>query len=234
MQGNSPVVESLTQPVISSVSEPVNPAVSAPAYDQKPKTNSFLVILLSILLLISLSIAGFFAFQNQKLIKELTALQVVPTPVAIVEPTEIPVVAVGMTDWKIYNNEGLFTYQYPSEYTESGMGVMSPLNPIRNQKDSTLQDGELKLEFYPEKFEGSTTSESCWQDHSSGGGKITGRGSIMVDGKSYETVLWEGNGTGEFLCIANNGYRILINKYPAKTTRQDEYVDILSTFKFTN
>ncbi len=102
MQGNSPVAESSTQPVISSVSESVNPVASALANDQKPKTNSFLVILLSILLFISVSIAGFFAFQNQKLIKEITASKIMPTPVVTDEPIAI---SDPTADWETYTNE---------------------------------------------------------------------------------------------------------------------------------
>lgn len=70
MQENQPTIPA-TQPVSDSVAAPT----AVPAIDQQPKTNNFLVILLSVLLFISVSIAGFFAFQTQKLVKELTALK---------------------------------------------------------------------------------------------------------------------------------------------------------------
>ena len=199
---------------------------------KKPKQSNFLVVILAILLVISIAIAGFFAYQTQNLNKELTLLKV--RPIATASPIVVAISDDEYMGWKTYNNEGFFSFRYPSEYTESGMGIISPLNAVRNQKDSTLQNGELKLEFYVEEFEGETTPESCYIDHSSSGSGITTKGTVNVGGKPYETIIWEGLGTGEFTCIANNGYRILINKYPAVTSRQNEYRDILSTFKFTN
>lgn len=202
-----------------------------------PKQNNFLVILLSTLLFLSVSVAGFFAYQTQNLVKELTLLRTEPTPSLepIVQPSQMPIVNTDLIPgWKTYNNEGLFMFNYPGEYAESGMGIISPLNATRNQKDTTLQNGELKLEFYPEKFERDMTVESCWRDHSSGGAEILSKKKVNIGNVSYETIIWQGLGTGEFTCIVNNGYRILINKYPAETTRQGEYEKILSTFKFTN
>jgi hypothetical protein len=61
--------------------------VVTPQVVVESKGNNFLVILLSILLFISLAIAGFFAFQTQKLVKELSILRSNPTPVATVVPT---------------------------------------------------------------------------------------------------------------------------------------------------
>ena len=71
----------------------------APVVTQQPKQNNFLVILLSILLFISIVIAGFFAFQTQKLVKELTLLRTepIPTPEVTMEPTTKPVATVDPT-----------------------------------------------------------------------------------------------------------------------------------------
>ena len=57
---------------------------------QQLKTNSFLVTLLSVLLLISVFIAGFFAYQTQNLVKELVKIQAIPTLTATAEPSIIP------------------------------------------------------------------------------------------------------------------------------------------------
>ncbi len=72
---------------------PVNQSISETVIqtEQLPKKSNFLVILLSSLLIISLAIAGFFAFQTQKLVKELTLLRIEPTPVVTAEPTIEPV-----------------------------------------------------------------------------------------------------------------------------------------------
>lgn len=76
---------------VNSVSDPVAPVVTPQVVIKQPKQSNFLVILLSVLLLLSVLIAGFFALQTQKLVKELTILRTEPTPVATVEPTTEPV-----------------------------------------------------------------------------------------------------------------------------------------------
>lgn len=60
------------------IQTPVTPVITS--------QSNFLVILLSILLFISVLIAGFFAYQTQKLVKELRN-----TAVATIEPTAEPV-----------------------------------------------------------------------------------------------------------------------------------------------
>ena len=60
MQENQPIVSQLSSKPISQ-EEPV----------KIQKSSNFLTILLSILLFISLTIAGYFAYQTQKLVKEL-------------------------------------------------------------------------------------------------------------------------------------------------------------------
>lgn len=193
------------------------------------KSNGFLVTLLSILLLMSVFIAGFFAWQTQNLVKELTNLQ----PSSNQQPTSTPLATNDpMVDWKTFNSENSsFSFKYPQDYKLSGMSIISPLNPNRNQKDATLQNGELKVEIVVEDFNGDMTVESCFKDHSDSG-VITGKSSVKIFDTEYETIKWQGLGTGEFTCIQNNGKRYLINKYPTETTRQEEYKQILSTFKF--
>ena len=54
------------------------------------KNSSFLVTLLSVLLLISVFIAGFFAYQTQNLVKELTKTQITPSPTPTLTNYELP------------------------------------------------------------------------------------------------------------------------------------------------
>ncbi|MFZ3301165.1 MAG: PsbP-related protein [Microgenomates group bacterium] len=76
--------------------------------------NNSLVILLSVLLLLSVSIAGFFAYQTQNLVKELTSLKSSPTPVSSTEPDTDPT-----SDWKTYTNEKVgFILRYPNTWFE--------------------------------------------------------------------------------------------------------------------
>ena len=110
-------------PEIPTVDSPQTTAVQT--VDQKPSTNSFLVILLSVLLLLSVIIAGFFAYQTQKLVKELTMLKTepIPTPEVTMEPTTEPVATDSSevdptANWKTYTNEK-FVFKYPSTVTVS-------------------------------------------------------------------------------------------------------------------
>lgn len=90
---------------------------------EQPKPNNFLVILLSVLLLFSVSIAGFFAYQTQKLVKELTVLRTQPILVATTEPTAGSVATDSSevdptADWKMYQSTDLgFTFKYPNNLT---------------------------------------------------------------------------------------------------------------------
>jgi hypothetical protein len=69
------------------------PVVTPEIVIEQTKTNNFLTVLLSVLLLLSVTIAGFFAYQTQKLVKELTMLKTesIPTPEVTMEPTIEPV-----------------------------------------------------------------------------------------------------------------------------------------------
>lgn len=80
---------------------------------EQPKQSNFLVVLLSVLLLLSVSIAGFFAYQTQKLVAELRIKNEeltikVPTPTTTPDPT---------ADWKTYLNSGaLYQVKYPNTW----------------------------------------------------------------------------------------------------------------------
>ena len=91
----------------------IQPNQTLPAIDnqqtiilEQPKKNNFLVILLSILLFISLVIAGFFAYQTQKLVNELAVIKnTTPTVTADIDPT---------LNWKTFLDPNLvgFSFKY--------------------------------------------------------------------------------------------------------------------------
>lgn len=76
----------------------------------EPKQKNFLISLLSILLLISVLIAGIFAYQTQKFVKELQSIRnerlTISTPVAT--QTSDPT-----TDWETYTGQN-FLFKYPT------------------------------------------------------------------------------------------------------------------------
>lgn len=83
-----------------------------PSSPERPKQNNFLVMLLSVLLLLSVSIAGFFAYQTQILVKELTSMKATSMIVSIEEPKDEPI-----ADWKKYTNTVLkYSFEYPSSF----------------------------------------------------------------------------------------------------------------------
>jgi len=135
-QNNSEVLP--TQPV-----QPVQPT-------QSIKSNNSLVIILSVLLLVAVSIAGFFALQTQKLTKQLAQYQsVIPLPL----PTEAPAEVDGETvDWKTYADEKYhFSFKYPSSWQ------VNEYNPVENIHETRIQKGEHKIEII--RY---ITPESCY------------------------------------------------------------------------
>ncbi len=103
-------MENQTVPVNQSVGETVIQT------EQQSKKSNFLIILLSVLLFISLAIAGFFAFQTQRLVSELTTLRTQPNSVATSEPiaTNTSMTLDPAVDWKTYRDEkNRFTFKYP-------------------------------------------------------------------------------------------------------------------------
>jgi hypothetical protein len=109
-------LQDLVVPVVDSQKIPV----------QESKKSNFLIILLSILLVLSISIAVFFAYQTQKLVKEIANLQVTSTPIVSTEPsptqtssfTPYNFTVDPKTGWKIFSKMMGLTFQFPSDWTE--------------------------------------------------------------------------------------------------------------------
>jgi hypothetical protein len=131
------------------------PVVTPQVVAEKPKQNNFLVVLLSILLLISVSIAGFFAYQTQKLVKELNSLKSAPKviPVANVEPTTEPVVTSSVStvsataNWKTYtSNLYKLNLKYPSTWKISTKTIaMGEKVTEKNKYDEVATDSKVEL-----------------------------------------------------------------------------------------
>ena len=103
---------------------PCAPVVTSQVILEQPKQSNFLIILLSILLFISVVIAGFFAYRTQKLVKELTLLRTEPTPIATSESVVSPELTFEQdktldptANWKIYvNKTNQYSIRYPNEW----------------------------------------------------------------------------------------------------------------------
>lgn len=101
---------------------PVVPVATPQVAVEQPKQSNFLVILLSTLLLLSVLIAGFFAYQTQKLVKELTLLRTEPTPIATSESVVFPELTFEQdktidptANWKTYEMNRI-DFKYPQNY----------------------------------------------------------------------------------------------------------------------
>lgn len=128
---------------VNQVSTPITPVATPTAVVEQPKSNNFLVILLSVLLFLSVSIAGFFAYQTQKLVKELTILKSGEKIVAVAttESTTEPVATEASeidptTNWKTYTDEIYkFSFKYPSDWN-----INCPALPVANWYDRNICD----------------------------------------------------------------------------------------------
>lgn len=134
---------------------PVFPVVTPQVVVEQPKQSNFLVILLSILLLLSVAIAGFFAYQTQKLVKELTMLRVEPTPIATVEPTMKPVGAFdNIESWTTVKNEEGFSFKYPPLHSDSSVdfrfidAISSDCSSKVKSETRIINGQKLVLDYY--------------------------------------------------------------------------------------
>lgn len=112
----------------------------------KSNQPSFLITLLSVLLLISVFIAGFFAYQTQNLVKELTKLQVTPTPIATTEPDPI-------SNWKIFESDLKYTIKYPEYLTlkDHAAGTYFFQTDPEDYESGAFWIDERQIEIVPSK-----------------------------------------------------------------------------------
>ena len=191
--------------------------------------NSFLIILLSSLLIISVAIAGFFAYQTQKLVAEVTGYreQLKQTPIAkpTVEPVATNSSEVNPTaNWKTFTNLD-FTYKYPNEWKigQDQTAIISDIvgagitnfkkdMPMYNEcmkKDKTDVNNGLMIKYYSYDL----GTEACSNQSNINNKEIW----VTKDG---------GDGYQPGIIF---DYNIVI--YPKSISIFDQ---ILSTFKFTD
>ncbi len=123
----------------------VTPEVTPPVLAEQPKQSNFLTILLSVLLVVSISIAGFFAYQTQRLVKELRVMsgELEQKTEMISEPTAESVATEGSeidqtASWKMYNNSLFqFSFRYPKEF-DLVDNLQKSIDPLAWTTRSTL------------------------------------------------------------------------------------------------
>lgn len=126
---------------MESTSQPIQPTptpVEKPITPVPTKNNSFLVTLLSLLLLLAVATAGFFAYQTQNLVKQLNEMKIQPTPQPTnLQPTSTPDPT---ADWEIYTGSS-YTFKYPSDWDTTTIGdaasgslMVAPENEVEKVK----------------------------------------------------------------------------------------------------
>lgn len=210
--------------------------------DSRPNANNFLVVLLSVLLFISVSIAGFFAYQTQMLVKELMSLKSSPSPVVQVstEPTIEPTSVVRATsdptaDWKTYTNtKDGYTLKYPSNlgliFLDCSKGLNS-YNFVLADKENTGCYAQGEGWIINSEGSSDCASTEAWKSVSERI-KINDLDAI----KCTHTFIGEQMYPGPINRI--NVTFIKDGKYISFDLKDLKYVElfdqILSTFKFTN
>lgn len=221
----------VSNPLTQSVSNSVPTVTTVPTNDQQPKTNGFLVILLSILLITSLAIAGFFAFQTQKLVKELTFLRTEPTPMATTEPTTEPVATSSSevdptAGWKTYTNTEIgFNLRYPTGWSM----ISANLPRVASFDTKSNNSGEFFIAYHK-----NIDDLSKWLTDNQAGKIIDNKN---INGNQF--LIVKGgvlNVSREYFTkVGTNNYvRLVVEPFPNSAVADSTIDQILSTFKFTD
>lgn len=217
MENQTPIVPPVTPQV--AVEQPL------PA-GEVGKQSSFLTILLSVLLLLAVSIAGFFAYQTQKLVKE---LQITNTPTT--ESTSVPVATDSATvddptaDWKTYTNEEYgFSFKYPN----------NAIYKITNFTGSKFSVTFSNLS----KYEYTDLTVFVGNNWAFTNPKADSVKNFKVDGiDAYKEDLPLGQNPPQTLVYVkdkNNYLTMQLNKNDKDIVIDEIFDQILSTFKFVN
>lgn len=232
-------------PIQTPVQDPAQPPVQIP--DFQPKSNYLIIVASSILGMILLASAIFLYFQNKQLKKQIVDGQISPAiQVTFPTPKTAPSIFLPSDkaiNWIKYINDDLdIRFDYPPEYkapkeNNNYISLISPLNPTP-KKGYELQDGELKIEIYVSNTTPNETIEDLVKkkkeqsDSLGSNTKILKEEEILIDGIKAVKQTWEGMGTGQTILFIKNDKEYGIIKYPALTTRDNEFDQIISSFRF--
>jgi hypothetical protein len=211
-------------PIQPSTQQPIQPPVQIP--DFQPKPNYLKTIILSVLIIITLSLIAYLAFQNQKLQKQVLNPPVSPT-IQAPSPTPKTVSSSSLAPdetegWKTYTNTEVgFSFKYPSEWkTQTGI-LNSGLISLETDR------GDRFFAMYHQSY-----SISEWLEETQAG-KITGKKTF---GKYTYTVIEGGlmlKSLEYALDIKGNGFVRFVIEPDSNTLESEKtFNQILSTFQF--
>jgi hypothetical protein len=219
--------------------ESQTPQITFPVANVQPKPNNFLIVLLSVLLLLSVSIAGFFAYQTQMLVKELTLLKIEPTPTAVA-PTVEPVATDSVTvvdpaaNWKTYTNAKYgYSFNLPKDWVNYSMNDFSVLN--FNYYEDKLYLGAQTSKNRPPQIMQLTTYRIDEYNEAEMFPNCTVKnikvGPSKLDATHKSCVGLDTNG---YITIKNDKNVFIIDELKGSIEDHQTFDQILSTFKFTN
>ena len=140
-----------------------------------------------------------------------------------------------MSGWKTYSGNNI-SFQYPPDYTvedkDDYISLISPLDPTP-RKGYAISQKELKIEVVIFNSDSSDSLEK-WglEEKSITEGSIEEIGTTKIDGVEAKILKLTGVGIAKTHLIIHNDKRYMILKYPFETSRDAEFDQILSTFKF--
>jgi len=209
--------------------DPINPVAGNPeALNQiptskPPKSQKPLVLIMSVLLIVTVAIAGLFYFQIQKLSKELSKYQTQPSPT----PSATPDITV---NWKTYSDpKGKYSFKYPTDWAASkDVGLLN--DPTMKfildlqAKDTTLSTRDWTNANVCAKFATPTDQNGCTA-YASGPINDSIQFTFLAHYGAMHTVFKNGNTVFDVTIDARE-------PNPNFENIKDVYNQILSTFKF--
>jgi hypothetical protein len=182
-----------------------------------------------------------FAFQTQKLVKELTLLRTEPTSVATVEPTTEPVatsssMTVDLTaGWKIYTNQKYnFSLSYPGLWNKDDAGSLIAVSDTQGNYSLQIDAVEVYESGYCYTWDKETAISIAGKSARMRNGTYTGKPAEICG----TTSIKDTNRMVTQIFIPYQGsVELLISYYYSVTDLDSAKVmlnQILSTFKYTN
>jgi len=210
--------------------ETITPVIEEPAVPQVPmepekKNNLFkiLVIFLGILIVLGLFANAYLMFSKKETVTK------TPDSSVIATPTLDPI-----ADWKTYTNEIIgFSLSYPQEYTITGedqAGNVTFISPTKN-KDALVFSIGVAGEFNGKPADYLKDIEDYLKEAGISS-SVDSIKEIKVNGLDAIYVKYSHEGGGEAYYLLKDHKRILIDKNPIITSKQYEFDQILSTFRF--
>lgn len=232
------------------------PEVSTPVIVEQPKQSNFLVILLSVLLVISISIAAFFAYQTQKLVRELQEIKDVEEIVNTTEPTAEPIATESSeldptADWKTYTYQKI-SFKYPSNWTLVTDKMIAVQPPYINAGDefpaisfyAIDNPNNLTVKEYDDMVS-SEGMDPALYSYFAGSGEVIATEKIINDMKGYylKDQNCEPLGCDKFSFVYGKKIYVITNIFDSpsipdvtpnsqKAEMRKVYDQILPTFKF--